>query len=360
MNTSLLLKSLIAMVSLVASGQAISSGYKFTDLTPTSGNGKASAINNAGQIVGALNGSAVIWNAGSATSLQTDAVGSSYAFAVNNSGVAVGAQFSGSGLGWANQWDKTGAATQLQSGVFAYAINDKNEIVGSTKNELFGPSHAALWRNGSLTALASPYGDSNNSVAAAINNYGVIVGSAVDNNNVAYQAVEWRDGNAKLLSNLGGSYTYANAVNDAGIIVGSSETADGQNRAVMWRDGNLAVLDSSGDYAQASSINAQGQIVGLANTSAGGVVRATLWDKGQMVDLSSYLDPTLASQGWLMYAATGINDHGVIVGYLQHESEYKAFMLTPEVPEPQGYAMLATGLVTLGLMLRRNAAVNVP
>ena len=65
------------------------------------------------------------------------------------------------------------------------------------------------------------------------------------------------------LGTLGGSYSVALDINNAGKIVGGASVASGQNHAVTWKNGVFKDLGTNGhDGSVASAINTKGQIAG--------------------------------------------------------------------------------------------------
>ena len=114
------------------------------------------------------------------------------------------------------------------------------------------------------------------------------------------------------LGNLGGDYTAANAINDAGQVVGNASTSRGDGRAfITGSDGvgmrDLGTLGGNYVYVEASGINNAGQVVGYSSTSdtphafITGPNGTGMRDLGRLGGDSSY--------------ATGINDAGQVVGF---------------------------------------------
>ena len=108
------------------------------------------------------------------------------------------------------------------------------------------------------------------------------------------------------LGTLGGTYSYANAINDSGQIVGESTFTDGNYRAFLYKNGLMADVGTLGGVSSSAlAINNQGQIAGYARTSDN-KSHAFLWDNFTMKDLGSL-------NGYHS-SARGINEIGQIVG----------------------------------------------
>jgi probable HAF family extracellular repeat protein len=133
----------------------------------------------------------------------------------------------------------------------------------------------------------------------------------------AKHAVLWQNGTVTDLGNLGGgAWNTPDAINDRGQIVGFSDLpgdTDGSPNfhAVLWTaDGpqcggrclDLGTL--SGDIlSEATGINNHGQIVGVSIGANGS--RAFLWEDGKMLDLNGFVVPGTT----LQLVSTGdIND----------------------------------------------------
>jgi probable HAF family extracellular repeat protein len=205
--------------------------------------GRASGINNAGQIVGDLATEpasprqAFLWTAGAVADLVT--------------------------LG--------GASSE------ARAINDSGQIVGTVHLE-GSAMHAFLYSGTGLTDLGTLGGK--NSVAYGIDNAGEVVGTSQTAENGVRHAFLNRQGGMTDLGTLGGNESQANGINDSGWIVGWSRTAGGGQRAFLWRTGRMVDLNSlisagAGIWLEeATAINGAGEIV--ANASNGHAYLITL------------------------------------------------------------------------------------
>ena len=92
------------------------------------------------------------------------------------------------------------------------------------------------------------------------------------------------------LGTLGGEYSYAQALNESGQVVGESKLADGHWHAFLWDDGAMTDLGALPGYSDslALDINDAGQIVGYSATDKyGSDPRATLWQDGEIIDIGA-------------------------------------------------------------------------
>ena len=214
---------------------------------------------------------------------------------------------------------------------YASGINNQGEIVGSVTllNDL--TSYAFVYKNGlttDLPVLSSAIGPA---AAMGINNRGDIAG---------FSGIEpehpflYRHGLMYDLGTLGGSIGEANAINELGEIVGSSETTSNvEIHAFLYRQGqmtDLGTLSGLHSYpgtnvsarpfppivSEAYAINNWGMIVGIALT-AEDAPHAFIYSNGKMTDLNDLvkLTHTNGPPGFLeLNGANGINDFGQIVG----------------------------------------------
>jgi probable HAF family extracellular repeat protein len=115
----------------------------------------------------------------------------------------------------------------------------------------------------------------------------------------AYRAVD--------LGTLGGGTGAATALNDRGVVVGTSATADGAQHAFRWRAGRMTDLGVLPGHvsSEAVDVNEAGTVAGTS-TAADGTRHAFVWQYGRMVDLG-----TLGGESsW----AIGINEKGQVLG----------------------------------------------
>ena len=253
----------------------------------------------------------------------------------------------------------------------ANAVNDSNWVVGSSNLAFTGTvapaTHAILWRQGQTQDLGTLGGP--NSEARDVSSDGSIVGvsdlapSTANARTVrrafivpgpTYPMVE--------LSALGPSLSSAaNAISDTAIIVGSSETlapaispvGPRPIRAVLWTPASLSIINlgtlrNADTSSEALGVNDAGWVVGWSGTPTNALApstspnlspaardrtRAFLWIEGTMHDLTSLIPP---DSGWVLHAASDVNEHGQIVGWGSRLStsvapagQVRAFILTP-------------------------------
>ena len=125
------------------------------------------------------------------------------------------------------------------------------------------------------------------------------------------RAISWQNGVFTDLGTLGGNFSRAHQSNNAGVIVGESQDADGHYRPVVWENGVIRALPSLSSYqvteGNAQSINDHGDIAG-EDTGDYGITHAVVWPvTGGVVDLG-------ALSGTDMSRARGINSAGTVFG----------------------------------------------
>jgi probable HAF family extracellular repeat protein/parallel beta-helix repeat protein len=178
-----------------------------------------------------------------------------------------------------------------------------NNTTSGGSNWIIPPSTPTNGTGGGVTDLGSLGGF--RTEAQAVNDAGQIVGaSATGASETAYL-----DSNGTMTNagTLGGNYSIAYAINAAGQFVGAAYGATGARQAYLDSSGVMTSLGTlpGGVGSFAFALNNVGAVVG-ESYNAGGVGRAVVWAGGATSAL-----PTL---GGAVSAAFGINDSGLIVG----------------------------------------------
>ena len=189
---------------------------------------------------------------------------------------------------------------------FAYAINDKGQVVGESRIAGDQETHIFLYDHGHLVDLSVRYNIGSGSyvpTANDINNRGQIVGN-LSNGHAALLS----KGVTTDLGTFGGVFSSALGINNSGQIVGYYSSPDGFNHAFLYSDGNMTGLGPFGVEAisVATAINDSGMIVGEASDSFRVPSHAFLYSNGVMTDISPF--------GNSESSAEGINNRGQVVG----------------------------------------------
>jgi probable HAF family extracellular repeat protein len=239
------------------------------------------------------------------TELETPPGVDSYALAVNNKEQVVGKVNCRAVLWY--QGKRTDLGTDGQDYSVAVAINNLGLIAGTAYNDIgcHNPSHAFICTVGMMKDIGylkrPPAG------ASGINDLGQVVGTSYDDTGNDRGFV-WDS--AKGMRDIGSASCYqstARGINNKGQVVGESA-----GRAFLWQDGKMTELDNleGMDHSSPAAINDKGQISGFSGNNTYGskehTTRACLWTEGKVIALG-----TLGGD-WSL--ACAINDRGQVVG----------------------------------------------
>ena len=256
----------------------------------------------------------------------------------------------------------------------ALDINENGQIVGYIQ-DAGGVNRAFLWRDANQNGQTDPtemialgtLGGAD-SRAWAINDAGVVVGDADDNNEVQH-AFRWENGMVDIHPGLDGDESYATDINNAGVIVGLERVHDTIYWRAYKRNGNATALGALGKENGAYAINNFSQISGYISYDNGplnaflwlpqpayglpagmndlgvgaagefgyglndagqvigsGGAKAYVWQAGTLTILNDLLP---ANSGWTLFGPTGINNKGQIVGTGLYQGQVHGYLLSP-------------------------------
>ncbi|GJM23095.1 MAG: hypothetical protein DHS20C15_30100 [Planctomycetota bacterium] len=126
------------------------------------------------------------------------------------------------------------------------------------------------------------------------------------------RAYVWQDGVMTELGVLpGDDESFARAINDAGLVVGTSEVGilfgSGTFHAVAWSGGAISALADLGESSVAHDVNASGVVAGWARDTSLNQDRAVTWSGGA-INNPGATEPHQSNR------FVGLNDFGILVG----------------------------------------------
>ncbi len=297
------------------------------------------SLNDNAQIVGptSMPVNAYLWQNGAITDIPiTQGSFETTATDINNAGHVIGGTGDGPGELY-NGSQVISLGTLGGSSSMPFALNESDQVVGSSQTSVTNQIHPFLWQNGTLISLGTLGG--NYGRAHDINNQGVVAGFSQDASGDT-RAFVYRNGTMTDLGTLGGRQSNAVAINDANEIVGWSQIANGYQHAFIWKNGVMTNLGTlGGSQSQAFDINNSGQILGWAETATGYRV-LVIWENGQIVRLNNLIAP---DSGWELVLTERlnidekpwfhINNNGAILGTGSVNGSSHPFLMLPRGEE---------------------------
>ena len=209
--------------------------------------------------------------------------------------------------------------------------------------------HAFFWtQTGGMLDLTPGLTSSGGATAACVNASNQVVGYYYPNGSRNTLGFIWSQANG--FQNLGATGTLANAINDAGTVVGHTPSANGGGHAFSWTQaGGIKDLGTlGGSQSSAVAINSQGWIVGTSLTSTGGTLHGFLWTPTDgMKDFTVLAALSAAQQAYSLQ----VNNSGVVA----IATNKGAYILIPKItsalvssanPSVHGQAVTFTATLT--------------
>ncbi len=355
--------TILIVLSVLVPVAAFGVSYEIVDLgvlgTKTYAESYATAINNLGQVVGYSyfpNDSpftyrhAFLYENGQMSDLTPNTIASSDAQDINDSGQIVG-HVDGRAVIYQDGIIKDIGTLRPYGKTQATGINNYGQVTGWTSGDAINNYHAFLYENGTMTDLDTLRPDQNSyeSYGQAINDQGHIVGdsSATWGNGFIYE-----DGNMEALLL---PYSWARDINNSGEIVGfARDTYNSLNQAFIFSDETFSTLTGlNAKTSYANALNEHGAAVGHYYLEGISHSLAFLYDGNNMLDLNDLI----ANDDWLLLSAADINENGQIVGNGLINGQTHAFLMTP-VPEPSTLLLAGVGIFVLIFFRWRKPLLN--
>ena len=238
----------------------------------------AVGINNRGEIVGAFRDArpfehGFVFRKGEFTALEVPDL-HTVPLGINDRGDIVGFGVKNGDEIHGLLWNKGGGEpTRIDADgkhiTYFHGINNRGQVVGHSRVDLFKPAEAFLWNDGVFTLVDVPgvlvVGRGRQSLG--INDRGQVVGTCQDLNGTHGFLID--QGDVTLIDVPGAKWTYASGINNRGQIVGSYFDASDVEHGYL-RDANGAITliqASNAPGIEPVRLNDRGDIVGMFSES---------------------------------------------------------------------------------------------
>ncbi len=241
-----------------------------------------------------------------------------------------------------------GAPTTLggpQASYFIGGMNEPGVVVGGSGRFAYAPDRAFRYTPGIGVDYLPTFGGAY-TWANAINNAGQVTGSSYTQHTDG-RAFRYSDATGLVMLGSLGGQSVGNAINDHGDVAGSSwldRSVSATQRAFIFTDDHgfedLGVLPGR-DQSQAYAINNLGWVVGVSYTGYYYSNRATIWSRETgLLDLNWFLEP---GSGIVLTDAIGANDAGQILALARHDYDdgYLVRLTLTSLPTPGTLALIA-------------------
>jgi probable HAF family extracellular repeat protein len=161
------------------------------------------------------------------------------------------------------------------------------------------------------------------------------------------------------LGTFGGPNSEAGGINNAGVVAGSADLANGNSRAFTYAGGVKTALGTSGGSSSYGyGINNAGTVAGASYLAGDLTYHAVTYSGGAITDLGTL--------GGAASFGRAINDAGAVAGWSTNSSgDGRAFLAAggvmtdpTAVPEPASFPAVLAALGLVGMMRRRKGRVR--
>lgn len=198
-----------------------------------------------------------------------------------------------------------------------------------------------LWAGGHMRDLGTLGGTI--SFANWLNNAGEVAGTSDLAGDQTIHPFLWNGSKMIDLGTLGGPNGSANWVSDSGAVTGSADLPDGTHHAYLWQAGHMRDLPpvEGAPCSNGNAVNDGGAVVGNITNCHGDELAAMLWANGRAYDLNTLIAPSALH----LFEADYINGQGQIVGRgVLPNGDQHVFLLirNPTVPLPAAAPLAKT------------------